>query len=228
MYPVPDIDAVLAVAKTLGLHLSPEEAALYQKYIVDQLQMYDSFVQSRVEESRPPMASATRQPGYRPTPTEDPLNAWVWKCRIEGTREGPLAGKTVSFKDHIAVAGMPMSFGSFALDGFVPDVDATIVTRVLQAGGAVIGKNVMNGLSGGFGTGGGGFGAPGGGGFGGGGFGGREFAQGFGGGGGNQGFGTRNNGLNIDIGPAEVTDKGGSPDGIALTMTLKLDKTKLT
>jgi amidase len=47
-----------------------------------------------------------------------------------------------------------MSFGAFALEGFVPDFDATVVTRVLQAGGTVIGKNVMNGLSGGFGTGG--------------------------------------------------------------------------
>jgi amidase len=50
---------------------------------------------------------------------------------------------------------MPMSFGSFALEGFVPDFDATVVTRALQAGGTIVGKNVMNGLSGGFGTGGG-------------------------------------------------------------------------
>jgi amidase len=78
----------------------------------------------------------------------------MWKCRIEGAPGGLLAGKTVSYKDHIAVAGMPMSFGCFALEGFVPDFDATVVTRVLQAGGTIIGKNVMNGLSGGFGTGG--------------------------------------------------------------------------
>src|SRR5262249_33272062 len=36
-----------------------------------------------------------------------------------------------------------------------PDFDATLVTRVLQEGGTIIGKNIMNGLSGGFGTGGG-------------------------------------------------------------------------
>src|SRR5262249_57326705 len=108
------------------------------------------------------MVSAARKPGYRPTAEEDPLNAWTWKCRIEGAAQGLLAGKTVSFKDHIAVAGMPMSFGSFALEGFMPDFDATVVTRVLEAGGTIIGKNVMNGLSGGFGTGGahGGYGRP--------------------------------------------------------------------
>jgi amidase len=155
MYPVPDVDEVVAVAKALGIHLGPEEAVLYQKYLMEQLQALDTFVQARVDEAKPPMVSAARQPGYRPRPQEDPLNAWMWKCRIEGTPEGLLAGKLVSYKDHIAVAGMPMSFGSFALQGFVPDFDATVVTRVLQAGGTIIGKNVMNGLSGGFGTGGG-------------------------------------------------------------------------
>src|SRR5437879_3813000 len=154
MYAVPDVDEVIAVAKTLGIHLSPEEAVLYRKHLMEQMRDLDAFVQARLDESPPPMVSAARTPGYRPRPEEDPLNAWTWKCRIAGAADGVLAGKTVSFKDHIAVAGMPMSFGSFALDGFTPDFDATVVTRVLEAGGTIIGKNVMNGLSGGFGTGG--------------------------------------------------------------------------
>src|SRR5919109_5405654 len=154
MYAVPDVDEVVAVAKELGIHLGPEEAVLYRKYLMEQLREFDIFVQARLEEPKPPMVSAARPPGYRPRPEEDPLNAWMWKYRIEGTADGLLAGKTVSYKDHIAVAGMPMSFGAFALEGFIPDFDATVVTRVLQAGGTVIGKNVMNGLSGGFGTGG--------------------------------------------------------------------------
>jgi amidase len=154
MYAVPDVDEVVAVARALGIHLSPEEAILYQKYLLEQLGEFDTFVQARLEESRPPLVSAARQPGYQPGPEEDPLNAWMWKCHIQGAADGLLAGKTVSYKDHIAVAGMPMSFGCFALEGFIPDFDATVVTRVLQAGGTVIGKNVMNGLSGGFGTGG--------------------------------------------------------------------------
>jgi amidase len=155
MYEVPDGDEVVAVAKELGIHLGADEVALYRKYLLHNLTALDTFVQSRVEESKPPMISPARQPGYRPGPDEDPLNAWTWKCRIEGAPEGLLAGKTISYKDHVAVAGMPMSLGSFAMEGFVPDFDATIVTRVLAAGGTVIGKNTMNGLSGGFGSGGG-------------------------------------------------------------------------
>ena len=155
MYAVPDVDEVVAVAKELGIHLCPDEAVLYRKYLMEQMEQLDTFVQARLEEHKPPMVSAARKPGYRPSPEEDPLNAWIWKCRIEGESEGLLAGKTVSYKDHIAVAGIPMSFGSFALEGFIPDFDATVVTRVLKEGGTIIGKNVMNGLSGGFGTGGG-------------------------------------------------------------------------
>src|SRR5215472_5188145 len=154
MYRVPDVDEVVAVARELGIHLSAEEAVLYQKHLAEQLSQLDAFAQTRIDEPRPPMVSAARAPGYRPRPVEDPLNAWTWKCRIEGAVDGVLKGKTVSFKDHIAVAGMPMSFGSFALEGLVPDFDATVVTKVLEAGGTIIGKNVMNGLSGGFGTGG--------------------------------------------------------------------------
>ena len=154
MYAVPDVDEVVAVARELGIHLGPDEAVLYRKFLMEQMGKLDAFVQARLEEPKPPMVSADRKPGYRPSPAEDPLNAWMWKCRIEGAAEGLLAGKTVSFKDHIAVAGMLMSFGSFALEGFMPDFDATVVTRVLNEGGTIIGKNVMNGLSGGFGTGG--------------------------------------------------------------------------
>ena len=154
MYAVPDVDEVVAVAKELGIHLSPDEAVVYLKHLIEQMGQLDTFVQARLEEPKPPMESIDRSRGYRPSSEEDPLNAWMWKCRIEGATDGILAGKTVSYKDHIAVAGIPMSFGSMVLEDFIPDFDATVVTRVLKEGGTITGKNVMNGLSGGFGNGG--------------------------------------------------------------------------
>jgi Asp-tRNA(Asn)/Glu-tRNA(Gln) amidotransferase A subunit family amidase len=119
MYAVPDVDEVVAVAKELGIHLGLEEAVLYRKYLIEQLRQFDAFVQARLEEPKPPMVSAAREPGYRPRPEEDPLNAWMWKCRIEGAAEGVLAGKTVSYNytGHPALAvpvgkssaGLPVS-----------------------------------------------------------------------------------------------------------------------
>lgn len=155
MYSVPDVEEVVAVAKGLGINLSSDEAALYQKYLAEGLEAQDAFVQSRIDEEKPPMLSPAREPGYRPSAAEDPLNAWTWKCRIEGVPGGILDGKTVSTKDQIAIAGIPMSIGSFALEGFIPDFDATVITRVLAAGATVVGHNTQNGLSGGFGFGGG-------------------------------------------------------------------------
>jgi amidase len=154
MYAVPDVEEVVAVAKALGITLGADEAVLYRKHLLEQLDEIDAFVQARIEEPAPPMVSPARTPAVKPSAADDPLNAWMWKCSIQGTEDGLLTGKTVSFKDHIAVAGVPMSFGTFALDGLVPDFDATVVTRVLQEGGTVVGKHVMNGLAGGFGTGG--------------------------------------------------------------------------
>jgi amidase len=155
MYRVPDVDDVQEVAEQLGARLSLAEATLYQRYLAEQLADFDEFVQSRVGAPLPPRFAGDRGAGYRPTVDEDPYDAWVWKCAIPGTGSGLLAGKTVSYKDHIAVAGIPESFGAFALDGFVPDYDATVVQRALEAGATVTGKNVMNGLAGGFGAGGG-------------------------------------------------------------------------
>lgn len=155
MYRVPDVNDVQEVAEQLGATLSAEEATLYQRYLVEQLADFDEFVQSRVGAPTPPRFAGDRGAGYRPDVQEDPYDAWVWKCDIPGAEAGVLAGKTVSYKDHIAVAGIPESFGAFALDGFVPDYDATVVQRALAAGARVTGKNVMNGLAGGFGAGGG-------------------------------------------------------------------------
>src|SRR5579859_3406512 len=114
-YAVPDVEEVVAVARGLGIHLGSDEAVLYRTYLLEQLGALDTFVQARLDEPAPPMCSPTRQPACQPSGAEDPLNAWRWRCQIVGAPEGLLASKTVSYKDHIAVAGVPMSFGSFAL-----------------------------------------------------------------------------------------------------------------
>jgi amidase len=148
VFALPTPAEIGAIAEQFGVHLSEEDARLYQRFLVEQLEMLDNFVQQRVEEQRPPLLHAERAAGHRPSREEDPLGAWMWKCAIGGAEDGLLAGKTVSFKDHIAVAGIPLTFGTFTLDGLIPDFDATVVTRVLAAGGTVAGKNTHHGLSG--------------------------------------------------------------------------------
>jgi amidase len=151
MFATPDADQLIEMAARLNIRLSTSDAELFLPVIIDAMRGLDRFAQSRAEEQRPPLLSPMRGPGHRPSLAEDPYQAWLWKCEIGGAETGPLAGKTVSFKDHVSVAGIPQVFTSQVLEGFIPDVDASIVTRVLQAGGKVVGKHMMNGFMGDYG-----------------------------------------------------------------------------
>jgi len=57
-----------------------------------------------------------------------------------GEEAGPLHGVPFTVKDNIPVAGVIMTNGTLGLKDYVPDEDATVVTRLKQAGGIVIGK----------------------------------------------------------------------------------------
>ncbi|MGI9302511.1 MAG: amidase [Gammaproteobacteria bacterium] len=82
---------------------------------------------------------AVRVPGSRPTPEEDPFNGVVRTCSVKlaGSTKGPLSGKRIGVKDTVCVAGIPISCASRLLYDYVPDIDATVVTRILKAGGHI-------------------------------------------------------------------------------------------
>lgn len=65
--------------------------------------------------------------------------------RTERT-SGELAGLSVAIKDNICVAGLAMTCGLRDLS-FVPENDATVVTRLLDAGAAIVGKTNMDGMA---------------------------------------------------------------------------------
>ena len=79
---------------------------------------------------------------YRPEPDDNEYNAWYVKVDIRGADDGPLQGRTVAIKDNMFVAKVPMMNGTKILDGYVPPVDATVVTRLLEAGATISGKAV--------------------------------------------------------------------------------------
>ncbi len=126
-----------------GLELSHDDLASFRNLMDGVLASYrrlDQFAEPTLPVRYP------REPGYRPPASENRLNAWYWKCSIKGAQAGPLAGKKIAIKDNVCVAGIPMMNGSNVLEGYVPDVDATIVTRILDAGGEIVGKAVCESL----------------------------------------------------------------------------------
>ena len=124
------------LAKANHFQLSDEEMESFQALIPSLFESYELLDQMPLP--REPLKYRDRDPGRRPPRQEDPFNAIVRRCTLRGAPSGKLAGKRFGLKNNICVAGMPMSCGSLVLDGYIPDTDATIVTRLLDAGAEVV------------------------------------------------------------------------------------------
>lgn len=71
--------------------------------------------------------------------------ARAWDARYARGRDlPPLAGLPVAVKDVICTTDFPTTCGSRILDGWVPPYDATVVTRLRDAGAVIIGKTNMD------------------------------------------------------------------------------------
>jgi len=134
---VPSVDQLLEIAFDFGIDMNEEGALAFQSLMKGTLQSY-----SRIEEfpeQRLPI-KYPRGAWHRPAPEDNPYNGWYVRCKIKGADSGLLAGMEIGVKDAVCVAGIPMMNGSQLYEGYVPDVDATVVTRLLDAGATIVGK----------------------------------------------------------------------------------------
>ncbi|WP_111510871.1 amidase [Mycobacterium kyogaense] len=141
----PDDDAIAVAAAHFGLHLDAADREEFAQLIDGALASYD--VVEGLYDTEP--ADVVSRDYQFPDAGQNPLGAWyVTTRRIAGdpTLVGPLVGRSLAVKDNIAVAGVPMMNGSRALEGFVPNRDATVVSRLIDAGAVVAGKAVCEDL----------------------------------------------------------------------------------
>lgn len=137
--PPPTLTELKTAAEELHFTLNDAELAEFGEFmggLVGGLNLVDGLTAPNLP-SKYPRGSLSR-----PTAADNPYNAWYWKCHIKGAPEGKLKGKRIVIKDNIGVAGVPMMNGSAVYEDFVADQDATVVTRVLDAGGDILGKAV--------------------------------------------------------------------------------------
>jgi len=61
-----------------------------------------------------------------------------------GEDPGPLAGVPIALKDNLCTRGLPTTCSSRILEGWCPPYDASVVERIVAAGGIVIGKTNLD------------------------------------------------------------------------------------
>ncbi len=133
----PQRQDLMNVSEKLGLNLNEGDIPEYISILEGVCNDYD-LVDDMTNEL--PEVTYPRTPGVPPAPEDNPFNAWYVKTTVTGKPDGKLSGLTVALKDNICLAGVPMMNGSSTLRGYTPDVDATVATRVLDAGGTILGK----------------------------------------------------------------------------------------
>jgi amidase len=138
--PDPSIEDLQDLAAEFHFALSDAEAEQYLPPVLATVQGY-AALDELPDEHVPP--AYPRDCGRPPGPDESPVNGWAWRCSIKGRADGPLAGHTAAIKDNTAVAGLPLRLGTTVMHDFVPDEDATVVTRLLDAGAEIIGKTAV-------------------------------------------------------------------------------------
>jgi amidase len=141
----PSSEEIREIAREHHMELSEAEVSAFESAIEDTLLAYERL--DELPDPRRPIEYTDRDTGYRPGAEENPLNAFVTRCRVEGADDGPLAGVEVGLKDNVSLAGVEMTLGSKLFEGYVPSTDATIVTRLLDAGATITGKLNMEDMA---------------------------------------------------------------------------------
>jgi amidase len=138
---------IAALSRAMGLGLEPREVELVRDYVAAALPEVAIPAGVLGEEPRLPRTDVPRTGVRAALPSEDPYNVFITRCQVEGPAGGVLAGMRIGLKDHISVAGVPLTFGCRFLEDYVPSFDATVVTRLLRAGATIAGKLNMEAFS---------------------------------------------------------------------------------
>ncbi|KAI9698867.1 MAG: hypothetical protein M1820_007374 [Bogoriella megaspora] len=148
--PVTD-ETLQATCRSLGVQIKQEERDDYRKLLGN---FHDIAEDVMAMEEYIPKVDLDRFPRnnvHVPKQEDNAHNAWASRCSIKDQHAQPdarrlLEGKKFAIKDMIAIKDVPMSWGTNSFKDYIPDTDATVVTRILEAGGEIIGKSTCENL----------------------------------------------------------------------------------
>lgn len=143
-----DVETLKSVAARSNVKLDAQNEEHY-RYLLDS---FDATAQQIAD--LPPYTIPELLPEAATLPRKywkEPSNALNgWSHRTEITSPSPasklLAGETFAFKDNVSIGGIPITGGTFPeilsgkSDYPISEIDAVVVSRILQAGGTVAGS----------------------------------------------------------------------------------------
>lgn len=138
----PTSDDLAEIADRYRFGLNAQDVESFRVIIAGALASYDAVERLYLAHLPAPPG----RPYQWPAEAVNELGAWYVTTEIKAADDGPLAGRRVAIKDNIEVAGLPMMNGSATVEGYVPRRDATVVTRLLDAGATITGKSVCEDL----------------------------------------------------------------------------------
>jgi amidase len=142
---------IIALGKDLHVAEKPEDLDQYAKLLAvyhdacEEIMAMDDYIPTTN------LGRFPRENVYKPEGEENNWNAWGYKVEIKDeesrdNNEGLLKGFTAVLKDCIGIAKVPMLLGTDFITNFVPEADATVVTRLLEAGATIKGKAICENL----------------------------------------------------------------------------------
>ncbi|KAI0530072.1 putative amidase [Xylaria digitata] len=127
------------VLKKAGLELTESHIEDFSTLIIGFEAAIDSLPDDRQVQPRPDLKKYPRENIH--IPEDNDLGAWATKvtARCTTPKSNLLGGRTVALKDNIALAGVRCTNGT-AMVEWVPEIDATVATRIMDAGATITGK----------------------------------------------------------------------------------------
>ncbi|KAL3472553.1 amidase signature domain-containing protein [Aspergillus californicus] len=132
-----------ALIHPLGLTIDPSESSDFHTLLAAVHNCAEAVIALPDYQPVPNKAKYPRENVRRCGDDEQALgHAWAHKFLIRGNPSGgAMAGKSVTLKDVIAVAGVPQLLGSDITPAWTPTTDAIVVTRLLDAGADIHGTS---------------------------------------------------------------------------------------
>ncbi|KAI0014708.1 amidase signature enzyme [Xylariomycetidae sp. FL0641] len=147
------IQALRKVASDYGFQMRPQDEGTYLS-ITEATQKSIALVDDLPDYIDPKLtpnlgADKRTRTHTRPADSENPMNAWMFRTHLqaENQQDGLVGGRTVAIKDTVSIAGVPMTGGTqpyhLCRDASYPvaDVDAPVISRILESGAAITGTS---------------------------------------------------------------------------------------